>query len=66
MRPGKEFDLVSVKDTASITGISEEGIRLGLQQGVFKFGVAVKHKINYEYYIFSKRLEKYLRGDLWQ
>lgn len=59
-----EFNLVSVKDTSEITGISEDGIRLGLQQGVFKFGVAVKHTKNHEYYIFQKRLEKYLKGEL--
>ena len=54
----------SVKDASKLLGISEQGLRLALQQKLFsEFGVAVKHKDEYSYYINRKRLERYLEGN---
>lgn len=55
---------LTVKETAKRLNISEQGVRFGLQQKVFPFGVAVKFDKNYEYYIFEKRLDKYLKGEM--
>lgn len=54
----------TVKDASKLLGISEQGLRLALQQNLFsEFGVAVKHKDEYSYYINRKRLQKYLEGN---
>ena len=54
----------TIKDASKLLGISEQGLRLALQQRLFvEFGVAVKHKDEYSYYINRKRLEKYLEGN---
>lgn len=54
----------TVKDASKLLGISEQGLRLALQQKLFsEFGVAVKHKDEYSYYINRKRLQKYLEGN---
>ena len=51
----------SIKDASKLLGISEQGLRLALQQKLFsEFGVAVKHKDEYSYHINRKRFEKYL------
>lgn len=55
---------VTIKDSAKRLGISEQALRMGLRQNLFPFGVAVKHEKSYMYYIFEKRLEKYLKGEL--
>ncbi len=54
----------SIKDASKLLGISEQGLRLALQQRLFnEFGIAVKHKDEYSYYINRKRLQKYLEGN---
>lgn len=54
----------TIKDASKLLGISEQGLRLALQQRLFnEFGVAVKHKDEYSYYINRKRLQKYLEGN---
>ena len=54
----------SIKDASKLLGISEQGLRLALQQKLFsEFRVAVKHKDEYSYYINRKRLQKYLEGN---
>lgn len=54
----------SIKDASKLLGISEQGLRLALQQRLFnEFGIAVKHKGEYSYYINRKRLQKYLEGN---
>lgn len=60
----KELELIPVKEAAKKLNITENGLRLGLQQKLFPFGVAVKQAKEYSYYIFKKRLEKYLNGEL--
>lgn len=54
----------TIKDASKLLGISEQALRLALQQKLFsEFGVAVKHKDEYSYYINRKRLQKYLEGN---
>ena len=54
----------SIKDASKLLGISKQGLRLALQQRLFnEFGIAVKHKDEYSYYINRKRLQKYLEGN---
>ncbi len=54
----------TIKDASKLLGISEQGLRLALQQRLFnEFGIAVKHKDEYSYYINRKRLQKYLEGN---
>ncbi|MFM1572610.1 hypothetical protein EQF93_02555 [Helcococcus ovis] len=60
----KDLQTVNIKEASEKLNISEQALRLALQQGVFPFGVAVKHPKNYEYYIYKIRLEKYLKGEL--
>lgn len=64
MNAVKELELIPVKAAAKKLNITENGLRLGLQQKLFPFGVAVKQTKEYSYYIFKKRLEKYLNGEL--
>lgn len=64
MREVKELQTIPVKETAKQLGITEQALRMGLRQKLFPFGVAVKHEKSYMYYIFEKRLEKYLDGEL--
>lgn len=39
-------------------------VRIGLQRGLLPFGIAVKAKVRYDYYISPERLIKYLKGEL--
>lgn len=54
---------MKVKDVAKIVGVSELTIRIGLQRGVFPFGVAYKtddkHR-NYYYFIYPEKVKEYL------
>lgn len=60
----RELELITIKEAAEKLNITENGLRLGLQQQLFPFGVAVKQSKEYSYYVFKKRLEKYLDGEL--
>ena len=51
---------VGVKTAHKVLGITKEGLERGLQQGRFPFGVAVKHQIEWTYYIWLHPLLKYL------
>ena len=53
-----------VSEAAKKLGMNVQTLRLGLQQGLFPFGVAIKTSENrYTYKIFTERLEKYLGGE---
>ena len=45
---------------AALMGKSEQFVRVGLQQGVLPFGVAVKNKTRYSYYISPERFRAFL------
>lgn len=59
----EKLKLMKVKVAAPILGITEQALRLGLQQKVFPFGVAVKHKEQYRYYIFEDKFDKYIKKE---
>ena len=49
---------MTVREAARLMGVSEQTIRIGLQQGVYDFGYAVKSSSKYTYVINRKQLEK--------
>jgi hypothetical protein len=50
----------SVKEAAKKMGVTEQFIRLGLQQQRFPFGEAVKFEGRWSYYINAKKFEMYM------
>lgn len=53
---------MKVKDVAELLGTTEQTVRVGLQQGVFPFGVAFKTKKankNYTYVIYPEKVKQY-------
>ena len=56
--------LLLVNDAARQMGVTGDLLREGLKQEKFPFGVAVKMKKRYAYYINPALFEKYLQGDL--
>ena len=57
---------MKVKEVAALLGVSENTIRVGLQQGVFGFGVAFKSNPNskhYTYVIFPEKVKEYVKGE---
>ena len=54
---------MKVKEVAEMLGTTEATIRVGLQQGMFPFGVAYKTKPenkNYVYVIFPAKVKEYI------
>lgn len=62
----EEMTTIKVDEAAKLLEIPENTLRKGLQQGLFPFGVAIKVESQYSYFIFKKRLEMYIRGELWE
>lgn len=57
---------MKVKEVAEMLGTTEATIRIGLQQGVFPFGVAYKTKPtnkNYVYVIFPEKVKEYIAAE---
>ena len=54
---------VSVKHAAEKMEVSQQFIRIGLQQQVLPIGTAVKMSDRWTYYISPKLLNEYLGGD---
>lgn len=53
---------MKVKEVAEMLGTTECTIRIGLQQGIFPFGVAFKtdpNKKHYTYIIYPEKLKEY-------
>lgn len=50
---------LSVEEAAKILGTNAQFIRIGLQQGVFPWGYAVKTSRHYTYFILPKKFEEY-------
>ena len=57
---------VSIKEAAEILNVSQQFLRIALQQNKFEFGVAVKinDSSKYTYYISRKKLLEYVSGSL--
>ena len=51
------------EDAARIMGKPAQFVRYGLQQGRFPWGVAVKGKKNYSYWINEKAFRKAMEGE---
>lgn len=54
---------MTVKEAAKVMGVTEQFIRLGLQQGRFPWGYAVKMKGRFSYYINSRRFMEHEEFD---
>ena len=52
---------LSVPEAATVLGVTPQFLRLGLQQGRFPFGTAVKMR-RWAYYINSERFYNYISG----
>ena len=56
---------MKVREVAEMLGTTESTIRIGLQQGVFPFGVAYKTKPenkNYVYIIYPEKVKEFVTG----
>lgn len=53
---------MTVREASRIMGVSEQTIRIGLQQGVFTFGAAVKTSTKYTYIINRKKFNEEWRN----
>lgn len=54
---------MKVKEAAKRLGKSEQFVRVGLQQGIFDFGYAVKMSSIWTYHISEKKLNDYVGGE---
>lgn len=50
---------ISVKKAASLMGAGEQFIRLGLQQGIFPWGYAVKTSSQWTYFISAVKFTEH-------
>lgn len=55
---------ITIKQAAELLGVSQQFLRIGLQQGKFPFGVAVKTSTRWSYYINSAHFMKYLCAEI--
>lgn len=46
---------LTVKQAAALMGVSEQFIRVGLQQKVLTFGCAIKNKSKWSYFISAQK-----------
>lgn len=56
---------MKIKEVAEMLNTSECTIRIGLQQGIFDFGVAFKRSPeskHYIYIIYPEKLKEYVKG----
>jgi hypothetical protein len=51
---------LSVKEAAALMCVSEQFLRIGLQQGKFPFGTAVKTSSKWSYYINTTQFLRYI------
>ncbi len=51
-----DIRFIGVADAAKMTGLPAQTIRVGLQQGVFPWGYAVRRKSTWTYYINRQKL----------
>ncbi len=52
--------MLSVEETAKLLNTSPQTVRIGLQRGLFPFGVAVKTSSKHTYIIYKKKLQEYV------
>lgn len=56
----KQPERITVPEAAAVMGVNPQFLRLGLQQGKFPFGVAVKRK-RWAYYINPVQFREYCK-----
>ena len=54
------MERISVKEAASLLGVSQQFVRIGMQRGELPIGSAVKMSSKWTYHISLYLLEKYL------
>lgn len=54
---------LTVNEAAAQMGVTGDLLREGLKQNKFPFGVAVKMKKRFAYYINERQFKEYLRGN---
>ena len=54
---------ISVEQAAKEMGVSPMFLRIGLRNGKFPFGTAIKFDKQWSYYINSERFRKWMAGD---
>lgn len=60
MKPNR----LTVKEAAVLMGVSEQFIRIGLQQSKLPFGVAVKTSSRWSYYINTTQFLRYIGAEI--
>lgn len=55
---------LTVKEAASLMGVSEQFLRIGLQQGRFPFGTAVKTSTRWTYYLNTTHFLRYIGAEI--
>lgn len=60
----KNTNRLTVKQAAALMGVSEQFLRMGLQQGKFQFGTAVKTSSRWTYYINTTLFLRYIGAEI--
>lgn len=55
---------LTVKEAANLMGVSEQFLRIGLQQSKFPFGTAVKTSSRWTYYINTTQFLRYIGAEI--
>ena len=55
---------LTIKEAATIMGITPRYLHMALQQERFPFGTAVKMEGRWSYYINTERFIRYMKGEL--
>lgn len=51
-----DIRFIGIFEASNLTGLSAQTIRVGLQQGVFPWGYAIRRKSKWSYYINREKL----------
>lgn len=51
-----DIRFIGISEASSLTGLPAQTIRVGLQQGVFPWGYAIRRKSTWSYYINREKL----------
>lgn len=54
---------ISIAQAAKEMGVSQQFVRIGLQRGILKFGVAVKMSDRYTYHISPTKFYEYINKE---
>jgi hypothetical protein len=54
---------ITVPEAAKIMGVTPMFLRIGLRNGKFPFGTAIKFRKRWSYYINPERFEKWMAGE---